>query len=117
VHEVRHCRGVTDGSDNLGVRESLPAYLCHAKRYLECLRYCIYYLTEDHDGRGPASGSAYKLIPENQVDPAMRKPAAAEQKRKILSLTYFGAPQAYSAAVASFRLYGDCELARVMLRT
>lgn len=47
----------------------------------------------------------------------MRKPAAVEHKKAILKLTYFGAPQAYSAAVASFRLFGDCELARVMLRT
>ncbi|KAF8890791.1 hypothetical protein CPB84DRAFT_1784535 [Gymnopilus junonius] len=103
VEMMRLCPG-----DNMGQRFSVGSHLLVCKRYADALYFCQQWLTDDANGQGAPplrGGTAFKAPHRNTM--AVRK----EKNYK-----YTPAAILYSAAIASFKHWGDCEQARQYLK-
>lgn len=87
--------------DNLGQRFSLGSLLIKARRYADALCFVQNWLESNEPPRG---GCVFK-VPSKDPLTASRKANLQDQNASMI----------YSAALAAYRLYGDCELARQYL--
>lgn len=96
---LRLCPG-----DNLGQRYSLGTALIKAKRYSDALSFAQAWMK--HDGDYPPKGGC-------TFSPPSLDPLTEIQLKKFNQ--YENAAIPYSAALATYRLRGDCKLARQYL--
>ncbi|KAJ3510354.1 hypothetical protein NLJ89_g4723 [Agrocybe chaxingu] len=96
---LRLCPG-----DNLGQRFSLGSMLCQANRFSDALFFSQAWLTENtlQTGEPPKRGGTSFAPPS----PAL--PRRIEENK----LRWLSAAILYTAALASFKIYGDCEQAK-----
>lgn len=99
IEMLRLCPG-----DNLGQRYTQGSCLLKAKRYSDALSFAQAWL--DPDVQMPERGGCAFRTPR-------KKPLTSAEIGRLN--TYENASLAYTAALASYRLWGDCELARQYL--
>lgn len=99
---IRLCPG-----DNLDVRSWLGPALCHAKRYSDALWFAQVYL--DYSlGTYPEGGGLPFKNPRRDIYPT--------DEESWERLTFTKCSLSYTAAYASFKLWGDCEASRQYLQ-
>lgn len=89
-----------------------------AKRWLDCLNFVFNWLETDKyldSTKAPArGGTIFDIRRSTDFDPALVG-RAGERVRKNIESMWFS-DMIYSAAIASFELWGSCELSRTLLR-
>jgi hypothetical protein len=97
-----------------GVRDALPNFLIHARRYLEALNFVFNWM-ECTDGSWPLRGGGIITARiKNDYDFALSGKDAAKVKKNIART--WCSEHMYAGAKAAFELFGNCELARAFLR-
>ena len=94
---LRLCPG-----DNLSQRTLLPTQLATSGRYEQTLRYAQAWIEDDASH------------PDGKASPS-QEPLTAERIEAFTARKWTKAEYFYSSALAAFRLWGDCELARQYL--
>ncbi|KDR78106.1 hypothetical protein GALMADRAFT_245117 [Galerina marginata CBS 339.88] len=103
IEMMRLCPG-----DNMGQRFWVGSVLIRCGRYADALHFCQEWMTDDANGKGippPRGGTAFKAPHKNTM---------AVKKEK--NYEYTAGAILYSAALASFRHFGDCEQSRQYLK-
>jgi hypothetical protein len=99
---LRLCPG-----DNMGVRQGVGSSLIRVKRYADALYFAQVWLDGNEDGRSPPRGGTLFGEP--------RKTLYTEEEEKKLS-RYCTGELIHTAALASFKLFGDCPQSQQYLR-
>ena len=94
---LRLCPG-----DNMGQRYWLPTLLAIMRNYTRSLSYSQVWLEDE------------SIIPDGNTPPS-KTPLSARRVKEWSESVFLKADIPYTSALAAFRLWGDCELARQYL--
>lgn len=117
IDDIGYCRDASSESlrlaqdDHIGQRHMLSTLLLKAGRYAEALRLCQYWL----DPNLVEQSHWHKRLQWHMEPPSMEP---LDDAIIIYNQRYEseGACELFNAALAAFRMHGDCELARQCLR-
>ncbi|KAG2006119.1 hypothetical protein CC2G_002464 [Coprinopsis cinerea AmutBmut pab1-1] len=94
--------------DNLSIRKSLGTALIRNKRYADALSFAQQWIAPDRKRTPPRGGTIYS--------PPNPKPYTPEEEKGLGQYKKCFCDLMHTAALASFKLYGDCEQSRQYLR-